>query len=392
MSNCNFFLVKYAVYIFHLGLLIDISRFIIRALVNTSNFFRPYAKFWYNPLVDFLVNSSLASNESIDYFTLDLVVLLLSWHNVCLPNETDKSLVNKLFLNMIKRCYHENRAILKNNLELLRAMTECWRNLISVPVEVLNTYLKSSDQKMLTTGIQIYGVILSNQIQEYDFPQNLKKVDFYKNLLKCMKEPSKTLHASSAEVIGMLLSIMYKNDIDNEIDEIIDYLQYILTGLKIELLITCLHRISLNYPNIGASFMAKMLFNLPQLYGEFKIMCAETLLASIKHLQDPLFKTNTFMDMIQHRDSSLQLICLKMIEATFVVQTKEEQYRLLKIVCNFINHPNVACRYQMTLILKSVDDNFSNEIKKLVGDVLLKLLYLLILFYFTIFENVFLLF
>jgi hypothetical protein len=40
-------------------------------------------------------------------------------------------------------------------------------------------------------------------------------------------------------------------------------------------------------------------------------MCAEAILASIKVLEDPLFKTRPFMEMISHRDSSLQLVCLK---------------------------------------------------------------------------------
>jgi DNA-dependent protein kinase catalytic subunit len=65
----------------------NVKLFIIRSIVSTQQVFKSYAKFWYSPLLGFLVNStSLCNDGYIDYFTLDLVVLLLSWHNIGLPD------------------------------------------------------------------------------------------------------------------------------------------------------------------------------------------------------------------------------------------------------------------------------------------------------------------
>jgi DNA-dependent protein kinase catalytic subunit len=287
----------------------------------------------------------------------------------------------------MKRCYHDNRAILKNNLELLKIITECWRHLINIPVEILNNYLKSNDQKKLTAGIQLFGVVLSNNVENYDYPDNFNKIEFYKSLIRCMKDTSKTIHAAAAEVIGMLLNNLSKieKDLDkdgqNMIDEIVLYLNEQFKDMRIELFITCVHRITLNFPEISNNFMAKLLFNLPKLFGEFKIMCAESILASIKQVTDPIFKLQTFTEMIEHRDSSLQLVCLKMIYALIDKQNPDELARLLKMVCNFINHPNVACRYQMLEILRLVDEIYHNVdnhltsvIKKLTYGTMLKLL------------------
>lgn len=71
----------------------NVKLFIIRGLINTAQVFRPYAKFWYAPLIGFLVNSSFANEDTMDYFSLDLMVMLLSWHSVCLPQTSEKSLL-----------------------------------------------------------------------------------------------------------------------------------------------------------------------------------------------------------------------------------------------------------------------------------------------------------
>ena len=61
----------------------NVKLFILRAILNTPHIFKPYAKFWLAPMIGFLVNcSSLTKLDYIDAFTLDLMVLMLSWHSV----------------------------------------------------------------------------------------------------------------------------------------------------------------------------------------------------------------------------------------------------------------------------------------------------------------------
>lgn len=89
-------------------------------------------------------------------------------------------------------------------------------------------------------------------------------------------------------------------------------------------------------------------------------MCAESILSSIRTLQDPFFKLNSFMDMLTHRDSSLQIVCLKMFNAMLDKQSEDELVRLMPVVCSFVNHTHVACRYQMLIALISVYDMYSS--------------------------------
>ncbi len=361
----------------------NVKLFIIRAIINVQHVFKMYAKFWYAPLIGFLVNSSLTREDDMDYFTLDLMVLLLSWHTIALPQpKSEKKLINRLFENLIKRCYHENRSILKNNLELLKTMTECWRECIDVPVSIINSFLIAGEQKKCATGIQLFGVVLSNEIETYDYPSDVNCIDFYKNLIKCMKDSTKAIHASSAEVVGMLLKKLAEKNQDPEIfNQVVGFLFEVLRDLDISLFITCVHRVQLNYPPISERCTTKLVFNLPKLYGEFKLMCAESILSSIKCIEDPLFKTSSFMDMLTHRESSLQLVCLKMIYELLSKQSDEEIQRLLPIICSFINHPFVACRYQMILIMINLFGMYQfrseknvTEIKIMVNETLLKAL------------------
>ena len=86
--------------------------------------------------------------------------------------------------------------------------------------------------------------------------------------------------------------------------------------------------------------------------------------------------------MLTHRESSLQLVCLKMIHELLNNQTEDELNRLMPVICSFINHPYVACRYQMLLILIAIFDayQFKNDstttfsIKTQTNETLLKAL------------------
>lgn len=136
----------------------------------------------------------------MDYFSLDLMVLLLSWHSISIPEQSEKKLISRLFQNLMRRCYDENRAILKNNLELLKTMTECWKDAIEVPSQVIYNLIKSNDPKKVATGIQLFGVVLTNNISNFIYPQDFGSLDFFKQLMTCIKNNSKTIHASASEV------------------------------------------------------------------------------------------------------------------------------------------------------------------------------------------------
>jgi DNA-dependent protein kinase catalytic subunit len=151
--------------------------------------------------------------------------------------------------------------------------------------------------------------------------------------------------------------------LQDEFKYIIEYLFKIFRNLDLSTFITCIHRIQLKYKEISERFLNKLIYHLPQLYGEYKLLCAESILSSIHCLEDAIYKKDYFVDMLTHRDSSLQLVCLKIINE--LVDTKIlpcDLVSLMPKICDFYKHSSVACRYHMIQILIKLFQkyNFAN--------------------------------
>ena len=58
-------------------------------LLLSVQVFRPYAKFWLAPIVHFITVGGAGSE--VNYFVTDLVVTLLSWHTVAIPEVLTRS-------------------------------------------------------------------------------------------------------------------------------------------------------------------------------------------------------------------------------------------------------------------------------------------------------------
>ena len=63
---------------------VNVQLFLAKLIVNTEEVFRPYARFWLGPLVQ-LVTRGTAGGPGLHYLAVDIVVTLLSWHTVAIP-------------------------------------------------------------------------------------------------------------------------------------------------------------------------------------------------------------------------------------------------------------------------------------------------------------------
>ena len=58
----------------------NIKLFLLRLILNCSDIFRPFAKHFGKEILGLLTsNSTWPGSESVNYFSLDLTVMLLSW-------------------------------------------------------------------------------------------------------------------------------------------------------------------------------------------------------------------------------------------------------------------------------------------------------------------------
>ena len=209
----------------------------------------------------------------------------------------------------------------------------------------------------------------------------------YESLLKCCNSNNKkNIYTSAAEVIGMLLSDLKQKDQKSDMEFVLIKLTEALKSLETIEFITCIHRIQLNFKEISDKYIRKLVNCFAQLYGEPRLYCAESILSGIASLEDLIYKKPYFIEMLEQRNSSLQHVCLKIIYELISVNKipASDTRTLLPILTNqFLSHPHIQCRYQLTQILISLFKMHSNTesvsedstfILKLCKNALLKVL------------------
>jgi DNA-dependent protein kinase catalytic subunit len=86
---------------------LNVRLFIARVILNSQNVFRPYAALWFQTLVDLAT-----SMAALNYFANDIVVTLLSWHDVAVPEVRTFSVSINVHTNSVfatgEHCGHCN--------------------------------------------------------------------------------------------------------------------------------------------------------------------------------------------------------------------------------------------------------------------------------------------
>lgn len=64
--------------------------------------FRPYARDWIRPLTQLIISGPFTG---LNYFVIDVIVTIMSWHQVAIPQVTiDIQVVNNKYLNGLNHC------------------------------------------------------------------------------------------------------------------------------------------------------------------------------------------------------------------------------------------------------------------------------------------------
>ncbi|XP_071796803.1 DNA-dependent protein kinase catalytic subunit-like [Asterias amurensis] len=343
---------------------VNIKLFIARLIINNNEVFEPYAKFWLSGLIQLVVNGN-TGGEGIHYMVVDIVVVLLGWAKVAIPEE--KRLANRLLEFLMHFCHHSNMRVLRNNLEMVKTLVECWREIITVPTNEIFSGLsnKDLDKKDNATGIQLLGLILANGFHPIDRDSDIDEDRFYAALAFNLKCRFKIVHAAAAEVIGMAMK--QKAEVDKVTE---GYLHSTvstelsqLSGVRPDIFTICIHKIHLHYPEFADSFLNKLLFMLPSLYGQPRTLCLEVIATRSIHIPKLFMemKSKGIVQMLTHRDEDTQLASLKLINGMLPNLKPTEILDILPAVRALFNIPSPACRAVMYDILMWIYDNFRDE-------------------------------
>jgi len=359
----------------------NVKLFLAKLIVNCQEIFRPYAASWLTPLVKLVTSEELASG-GLNSFVIDIVITVLSWHTVAVPQDNygDRAMVGNLVRFLARNCHHDNRSVLRNNLEVLKALFEVWRASVEVPTKILFDNFNEADPKSKrnATGVQMVGVVVANRLSPFRADQDVDKDKFYQYLALNMTNDHKHVYSAAAEVIGMTLKVLADDDKGEDArawrDCYLDNIGKTLMSRKLDQLITCVHRMQSQYPEVSDRFMSKILFMLPKVYGVYKTQCLEIVLNRVGHV-DNLFlelKSKGFMDLLTIRDESTQHYALRVIHKMLIITddrfspekfyglTTDQLLCLVPSVLQFVTSASVECRLTTYAIFMSVYDKYCN--------------------------------
>uniref|UniRef100_A0AAV2L5B1 DNA-dependent protein kinase catalytic subunit n=1 Tax=Knipowitschia caucasica TaxID=637954 RepID=A0AAV2L5B1_KNICA len=348
---------------------LNIRLFIAKLIINAEEVFRPYAKLWLGPLLQ-LVVSEKNGGDGIHFMVVDVVVIVLSWTTIASPkgNTRDEVLANRLLEFLMKNCFNSKRAVFRHNLEIIRTLVECWKDVLHVPYSLIYDRFCGTDpnNKDNSLGLQLLGIILANNIPAYDAACGIGYDKYIQSLTNNLTYTRyKEVYSAAAEIIGLILKNVTEQDDQHK--ELFDLAATKIASLgKREMndkFIICVNKVSRHFPPFMDRFVNLTFYLLPKLHGVLKTNCLECVLSRADVIPQIFMelKTSGFIQMMAHRDEARQRVCLDIIHKILSVLSPVELQELLQPVTAFVSHPSPVCRERMFDILMWIQDNYSDS-------------------------------
>ena len=295
---------------------LNIRLFIARVVVNRPMAFQPYAQVWVEPLVQLLL-LQCSEDKGMTYFIVDLAVTVLSWSQTYVFS--DEYLACKLLEGLVSNSHSEERTVLRNNLSIIRMMVELWKSSLTMPYSVIFRYFSHKDVngKMQRTGVQLFGIVLANQLPSYgDIAVSEGK--YYESFLACLDHRLKEVYAPTAEITGMLFNSVKKSG-KFDLELLMKWAEERMSGIisaqnQPGKFVECLHKIHINFPEFCDRFTNRILFLLPTLKDETRNLVVDILTSRAENIPDlkTELKTKDFYSLLRIKDYKTQISVLKL--------------------------------------------------------------------------------
>ena len=208
----------------------------------------------------------------------------------------------------------------RSNLDLIKKLTEAWKERIHAPTTILHKLISDPDIKSNENaiGLSLVGILLANGVLPYYPTNDLPEEKFNETLLKNMKNSHRKIFAAAAEVVGMLLNVKQRKGESNE--RLLEQLGFLLkwhSGQNLlDTYVTCIYSLQKHYPQIvDKTVMNKLIFGLKKLYGDFKMECLEAMIPNITEF-DLIYlelRASGILDILIHKDFSIRVVALRLL-------------------------------------------------------------------------------
>ncbi|XP_069123844.1 DNA-dependent protein kinase catalytic subunit-like [Argopecten irradians] len=349
---------------------VNVKLFIAKLVSNCTQIFQPYARYWLRPLSQLILSGALGS-DGINYFVVDVVVTMMSWHQVAIPQDTaeERAMATRVVEYLTANVFSDTRPVFRNNLELLKTLLQCWRERLEVPYNVIYKLMMDSRGDPMSprhsTGIQILGVVLACKLPPYGPAAPVDRDKFFSTVSHYLTHRLRVVYAATAEVVGMIFQYLAEKEKETE-GPFYDHVLRLMNSMhlsKPENFVIGVHRIHRHYPPLAAKFVNKILFMLPKMQGEFRSLSLEIIHGCVDSIESIYIelKSKGLMSYLSHRDEQTQLITLKIVKSIMGKLEPKELMALLPLVTAFSSHPSMSCRAVMYDILMWVYDNYRRD-------------------------------
>ena len=345
---------------------LNVRLIIGKIISNKPDYFKPWASSWFRPILLLLLSLEKICSNGIAYYITDLVVVMLSWG---VPSMADANLVGKLLGFLVAHARHEETAVLKNNINIIKILIEKWKPLLesSIPYMTIFKNFSSpeySPEKWALPGIHLLSVVIANDLPPFDVHNtiikdgtlSLDRAKYYQQLVLNLSKAS-FVYRATAVTLGMALRYLFKKP--SAIDEFSllrdltkDKLNAMLHQKQpdVDRFLVCLTNIcdeDLGFPRMAEPFFVEVLHRLQSLHGIFKNHALNIIkwqATGISNLFTEL-RGKDLLGMLRHRDQSIQLIILDILinlaPNTTILQM---EYYLEESINTFTSSTNLGCR------------------------------------------------
>lgn len=344
----------------------NIRMFLSILIDNCRNLFRYYAPTVTKSILKMLV--SQCYGKTIDAFVIYMVVNLLDWNSVYTIHTTEEvGLASDLIKILMENAWNDRKDVFKKNLELIKRLVEIWKDVLTLPKQLLFDSLKRTDKASSRDnicGIQINGIVLANGLHPWTEITRL----LYLNTLSISLENNDTaVYQPASQVLGMALhQILIKEKIDSQ--EIIEFVQKLEGRLEAirkvdeKKFTDMLYGIHKNYEQIVDRFLSCITNYIPCVSGPMKRIYLEMFLSRIIVYDKDVYRevaTIRIKDLLKSND--YQLLALHIINKILPKMTKNEVRTILPDICSFVDSKFTDCRDVMYEILIYIFKMFKND-------------------------------
>ncbi|KAJ8868909.1 hypothetical protein PR048_030450 [Dryococelus australis] len=343
--------------------------FILKLILNCESFFRPYAKFWFTPIMKALQNRCAGS--SMNYMFTDIVTMLLEWHDVAIPNSDDieKRLASEILNFFMSNVESNRRDVFKHNIDIVKTIVELWKSCLDIPYQLLVDKINvrgDAESANTEVGLQLVAVMLANGIEPWNA---VGKMLFLNNLVSNFESNKSEVYLPCAEVVGMTLKMLGAGESTEMNTDAAVFLQRVeekLMKMKAKASNSSLTKFLLCLCSIGkhCSFVVKqfatvLCFQVQRLSGSLQAKCLEMISLWPEAVLE-LVATGVGNFLRSHNMDVQEAALIAVSQVTQQLNTLQ-LVSLMPDIVQFVSHASVTCRCKMFDILIWVHDKYNND-------------------------------